>query len=167
MLSYTHELCHAIDLFVRLFVVCFAAGVWWLQAQSRTAGHRLGIGAPRCWQWHCWLRTGPVYNDASYTSRIRRSGHACFAVPWAALFAQFRLADALSPEWEGEDIRVVGVIATMPQPYERSVQFRVRCRARTDTDAVVPGHVCSRGGAAQSAGRARPARTSRRASAGN
>ena len=38
-------------------------------------------------------------------------------------FAGQRLADALPPAWEGRDIQVVGVVASLPQPYERSVRF--------------------------------------------
>ena len=34
---------------------------------------------------------------------------------WAAVLAQYRLADQLEPQWEGRDIQLVGVVATMPQ----------------------------------------------------
>ena len=52
-----------------------------------------------------------------------------------------RLADQLAIEWEGEDIQVVGVIATMPQPYERSLRFEFDIERVLTPHAVVPGHV--------------------------
>lgn len=42
---------------------------------------------------------------------------------WAAWLAQARLADALSPEWEGRDIAMVGVVASLPEQRERGVSF--------------------------------------------
>ena len=38
---------------------------------------------------------------------------------WATLFAQHKLADALPTEWEGRDVQITGVVASMPQPQER------------------------------------------------
>src|SRR6185369_2999557 len=54
---------------------------------------------------------------------------------------QMRLADQLAIEWEGEDIQVVGVIATMPQPYERSLRFEFDIERVLTPRAIVPGHV--------------------------
>ncbi len=43
---------------------------------------------------------------------------------WAALFAHVKLVDRLPPEWEGRDVRVEGVVAQMPQAFERGLRFR-------------------------------------------
>jgi competence protein ComEC len=42
---------------------------------------------------------------------------------WAALRAELALSDALDRQWEGRDISVTGVIASLPQPFERGVRF--------------------------------------------
>jgi competence protein ComEC len=42
---------------------------------------------------------------------------------WAGLMAQHRLADALPEANEGRDIEIVGVVASLPQRFERGVRF--------------------------------------------
>jgi len=42
---------------------------------------------------------------------------------WAGLAADWRLADSLAPQWERQDIRVTGVIASLPQAFERGLRF--------------------------------------------
>ena len=44
---------------------------------------------------------------------------------WAAACAQWRMADWLSPELEGRDIAVVGVISALPAAMERGVRFEL------------------------------------------
>ncbi|PKO93588.1 MAG: DNA internalization-related competence protein ComEC/Rec2 [Betaproteobacteria bacterium HGW-Betaproteobacteria-1] len=60
---------------------------------------------------------------------------------WAAGFAQIRLADHLPAEWERKDIRIVGVVASMPQPNERGLRFEFDVEQVLTPDAVVPGHI--------------------------
>ena len=68
---------------------------------------------------------------------------ACCAAgfAWAALMAGVRLADALPPEWEGRDLRIEGVIASLPQPYERSVRFEFDVERVLTAEAVVPQRI--------------------------
>jgi len=42
---------------------------------------------------------------------------------YAAAWAQWRLAERLTPQWEGVDLGVTGVVAGLPQPFERGVRF--------------------------------------------
>src|SRR5882672_3657657 len=44
---------------------------------------------------------------------------------WAALLAHYRMSDWLAPELEGRDLRVVGVVASLPAVGERSVRFEL------------------------------------------
>ncbi len=60
---------------------------------------------------------------------------------WAAGFAQIRLADHLPAEWERKDIRIVGVVASMPQPNERGLRFEFDVEQVLTPGAVVPGHI--------------------------
>ena len=60
---------------------------------------------------------------------------------YAATRAQLRMDDALSPEWEGRDVQIVGVISSLPQHYERSVRFELDVERVITQGAVIPAHV--------------------------
>jgi len=60
---------------------------------------------------------------------------------WAALRADWRLADALPAAMEGRDVQIVGVIAGLPQHYERSVRFTFDVERVITADAVVPRRI--------------------------
>ncbi len=57
---------------------------------------------------------------------------------WAGGFAQWRLADSLSQEWERRDVQVIGVVASLPQKSDRSVRFQFNVEQILTTDAVIP-----------------------------
>jgi competence protein ComEC len=58
---------------------------------------------------------------------------ALAGVCWAGGMAHWRLADALSPEREGHDIELIGVIASLPQPTAHGLRFEF------DVEAPPPG----------------------------
>jgi len=60
---------------------------------------------------------------------------------WAAGLAHLRMADALPPEWEGRDISVIGVVASLPQPAERSVRFEFDVERVLTPGAQVPQRI--------------------------
>lgn len=60
---------------------------------------------------------------------------------WAAILAQSRLDVALPHEWEGRDIQLVGVVASLPQTSDRSVRFRFDVEQVLTAGAVVPAHI--------------------------
>jgi len=126
---------------MRLYIVGFAGGVWWLQQQAQLPELTgAWIAAPVA-----LIALGAVSGGSRRWRFVRRTAAAlcCVAcgIAWAAWLAQMRLADQLAIEWEGEDIQVVGVIATMPQPYERSVRFEFDIERVLTPHAVVPAHV--------------------------
>ncbi len=57
---------------------------------------------------------------------------------WAAWCAHLRLADALPTAWEGRDVQVVGVVAGLPQPFERGIRFELEVERVVTPSAVVP-----------------------------
>ncbi len=60
---------------------------------------------------------------------------------WATLLAQQRLADALPAEWEGRNVRVVGVVASLPRVGARGERFELDVE-RVETDgAHVPQRI--------------------------
>src|SRR5258706_34329 len=51
------------------------------------------------------------------------AGFAALGFAWAAAFAHLRLSDRLDPALEGRDVAVTGVVAGLPQTFERGVRF--------------------------------------------
>ena len=118
-------------------IIAFAAGVWWLQQQP-------ALPDP-AWT----LVVAPFAVAAMLLRRPGRALHAlgrlallvlCLAAGffWAAAFAHWRMADALPSEWEGRDITVVGVVAGLPQAYDRSVRFAFNVERILTPGAQVP-----------------------------
>jgi competence protein ComEC len=60
---------------------------------------------------------------------------------WAAWRAEFRLADELPEDWEVRDIQVVGVVAALPQHFERGERFAFDVESVLTPDARVPEHI--------------------------
>ena len=141
--------------FLASSLAAFAVGVCALQRQSEL---------PRVWLWlliavlACaltrfalrsrWLPGAPV-DAAPWNPAL--AGLACllpalagaFAVgfAYAAWRAELRLASALPQAWEGEDIRVVGVIDELPQPSERGVRFMFAVETTVTLGVVVPPRI--------------------------
>jgi len=130
-------------------VLGFAAGAWLLQWQAHLPGWPLiaagllfapviGVLAPR------GLLPGP---DAAPPARRRPRAllaafaAALFGFAYAAAMAQWRLADRLDPDWEGRDVTLTGVIAGLPQPFERGVRFEFEVEAVQPAAAVVPQRI--------------------------
>src|SRR5687768_2091333 len=125
---------------MRLYIVAFACGAWWLQRQA--ALPQLGLA---------WLLLGalPLYALTRCPARSARIAGvaalvlvACAAgFAWAAARAHVRMADELPRAWEGRDVELIGVVASLPQPYERSVRFELDVERVLTADAVVPERV--------------------------
>ncbi len=126
---------------MRLYVMGFAAGVWWLQQQAQLPLPQAAwLAAPAAFGLLTAARIrAPVWRSA----RLMAAAACCVAcgAMWAAWIAQSRLADELPVEWEGEDIQLVGVIAAMPQPYERSVRFEFDVERVLTAQAMVLAHI--------------------------
>src|SRR3989454_2079591 len=94
-----------------LAALAFAAGAALLQQQAQLP-------------WLAWLALLPLCIGLA---ALRWRGAAVFALTggflWAAACAHWRMADWLSPELEGRDLQVVGVVAALPALGERSVRF--------------------------------------------
>jgi competence protein ComEC len=133
---------------MRLNVAFFVAGVWLLQQQAELPRPAVAwaLGAVWVLVFLGGLRRKPspalppsrppVFLRAAAAAACCAAGFA-----WAAAMAQLRLADALPPEWEGRDVRIEGVVASLPQPYERSVRFEFDVERVLTEDAVVPGRI--------------------------
>jgi competence protein ComEC len=125
---------------MRLNIVFFAWGVWLLQRQAELPA-LAGL----------WLlcALGLVVllirkrDGAAGCVRQALSGMLCFGLGfyWAAGFAHFRLADALPIASEGPDIRIIGIVASLPQQDARSVRFQFDVERVLTEGAHVPRHI--------------------------
>jgi len=125
---------------MRLNILFFTAGVWWLQQQAElpATGWAWALGA-------AGLAATVVRGDNRWmiTARELLVKAACCALgfAWAGWCAQQRLADELPPAWEGRDIAVVGVVAGLPQVSGRGVRFEFDVERVLTPDARVPQHI--------------------------
>jgi competence protein ComEC len=126
---------------VRLAVLAFAAGVWALQLQAKLPGWG-GVGV--------LVAAGVALAlvARSVAPRLPRGAHAIFAVAclaagfaFAAGAAKIRLADRLDPAAEGRDVTLTGVVASLPQPFERGVRFEFDVERTEPPDFRAPGRV--------------------------
>src|SRR5688572_745257 len=125
---------------MRLAVLCFVVGAWSLQQQAvlpelgwpaaaAAAGLAVALVHPQTAAWRVLRHV------------LVNAGCMALGFSWAAWFAGQRLADALPPEWEGRDIAVVGVVAGLPQAYERGVRFEFDVERVLTPEAAVPRRV--------------------------
>ena len=123
-----------------LSVACFVLGVVWLQQQA--------VLPSILWTYVLLLGAGgyllfPGEGRGFALFKRAYAGAVCFALGflWAALIGHVRLADHLGSEWEGHDIIVVGVVASLPQYHERAARFELDVERILTPLAHVPGHV--------------------------
>lgn len=125
---------------MRFNILYFAAGVWLLQQQAVLPG----MGG-------LWLLAPPAILVLALQNAAGRAGFVrelflkglCFGLGfyWAAGFAHVRLADALPTEWEGRDVAISGVVASLPSVYERSVRFEFDVERVLTQGAAVPRRI--------------------------
>ncbi len=125
---------------MRIYVIGFAAGVWWLQMQEQLpALHWYWLAAPLA------VAGLLIVARSRWLHIVRRAlvtaGFCACGFLWAAWLAGQRLAGALPAHWEGADIRIVGVVAALPQPYERSLRFEFDVERVLTPQAVAPEHI--------------------------
>lgn len=119
-----------------LHALVFVLGVWGLQSLPALPGF-------------IWLFLLPATIGVAFILRRSIIGRSIFlyfffflaGFFWAACFAHARLADALPPEWEGQKITLVGVVASMPQQQERGERFEFDVERVLTPGAVVPRHI--------------------------
>lgn len=122
-------------------ILAFAAGVWLLQQQAFLPG--------LFWLWLflplVLLLYGLRYRASGPLRWVRRLLYKTLWLAigffWAAAFAQIRLADSLPEKWEGHDIQVSGVIASLPVSNERGLRFEFDVEQVVTPGARVPAHI--------------------------
>ena len=125
---------------MRLNIAFFGLGVWLLQQQPE-----LPPLAAALWPAAALPAVLACSRDDRTLRLIRCVLLAvlCAALGyyWAAAIAHMRMADALPPEWEGRDVHIVGVVASLPQRDVRSVRFVFAVEHVLTAGARVPQRV--------------------------
>ena len=123
---------------MRLFVLLFALGAGWVQLQPELpAGGWHWLAAPlAAGLLFAWHPRRPSLAGARWLA-LAAAGAAC-GIGWATWMAGARLAERLPAEWEGRDLRIVGVVASLPQPHERSLRFEFDVERAGTPEARVP-----------------------------
>ena len=122
-------------------ILAFAVGVWLLQQQAFLPG--------LFWLWLLLSVPLLLYGLQHRTSwplrwlrrLLRKTLWFGVGFFWAAFFAQLRLADALPENWEGRDIQVSGVIASLPLANTRGPRFEFDVERVATPGARVPAHI--------------------------
>lgn len=126
---------------LRLNILAFVLGTGLLQQQAELPGimwawglllMAIAIGLLRCYQSTVWVAIGRLL------LWIFALGIGFF---WAAAFAHWRLSDSLLPEWERQDIQVIGVVANLPLHNDRSIRFQFDVERVITEGAVVPKRI--------------------------
>ena len=105
---------------MRLSILAFACGVLLLQLQGALPALALvgmmALVAAIAWIWagrqRYWVARGVAVASA-----------VVLGFSWAAWRAQVRLSDDLPAGWEVRDIALTGVVAALPQRFERGERF--------------------------------------------
>ncbi|MDN2709749.1 DNA internalization-related competence protein ComEC/Rec2 [Janthinobacterium sp. SUN118] len=107
---------------MRTFILGFSAGAFWLQTQAELPAH-----AGAALLLACLLFLGLGYVARGGHAVLRLSLRCFFGVIfgyfWAAFLAHAALSSQLALQDEGEDITVVGTIASLPYHFEQGVRF--------------------------------------------
>ena len=69
------------------------------------------------------------------------AGFVLLGIAWSAWMAASRLSDHLPQQWEGKDIQVTGVVASLPQSFERGVRAVIEVEDIETPLAIVPRRV--------------------------
>ena len=118
---------------MRLSIICFALGLWWLQQQASLpdaaalvvlAGSASGLLLLSAG----WRRLRFLWPVAAFL----------LGIVWAGAMAQWRLADSLPEAAEGRDIRIVGVVSGLPQRFENGLRFDFSVE---QSEMKVPRHI--------------------------
>ncbi len=123
---------------MRLVIVAFAGGIGWLQVQRELPG-----GEPLTALAGLLVLgfASRAIRRASWRALAQLLGAALLGFAWAGLLAQQRLADALPAAWEMREVVLSGVVASLPQRFERGERFVFDVESAQPRAAIVPRRI--------------------------
>jgi len=133
---------------MRLLLLAFSLGVVMLQQQASLPAPWAAALAllPASAAIACAVhssRVGGTRRAVTHAAALLAAALSCGMAGffYAAWRADARLADALPPAWEGQEIRLVGVVDDLPQPADRGIRFAFAVEKILTPDAVVPSRL--------------------------
>ena len=72
---------------------------------------------------------------------VALAASAVLGFSWAAWRAEIRIADELPAQWERRDIELIGVVASLPQHYDRGLRFEFDVETVLTPQAHVPPRI--------------------------
>jgi competence protein ComEC len=119
---------------MRLFILAFVLGTFALQQASELPQPGLVPAAIAA------LLALRLVSERRYLVRAAclLAAGALLGAGLAAWRAEWRLSDALAPGWEGEDIELIGLVASLPQPTQRGTRFLFEVERVLSAGAAVP-----------------------------
>ena len=129
---------------IALALAAFAAGSASLQACARLPPWSGTLAIVTCCAMVAALcvagRVGEVRAQWACAALVVAAA-GLFGFFHAAWRADLRLADALPPQWEERDLRIVGVVDDLPQNDESGARFAFAVERVLTRDAVVPSRL--------------------------
>ena len=119
---------------MRLSILAFACGVALLQMQGALPGV-YGLGVVALFALLC-VFFAP--HRQVFWRVLRIAACAVLGFVWAGGMAHYRLADQLPLAWETKDIEISGVVASLPQRFERGERFEFVVDSVGTAQALVP-----------------------------
>lgn len=120
---------------MRLFALVLVLGTSWVQSQATLPDARCAAAGLAA-----LLATRLVRRPWARASAFAVAG-LLLGIGLAAWRAEIRLADALPPAWEGRDVVVTGLVASLPQPGERGTRFALDVESVATPGAAVPSRI--------------------------
>lgn len=127
---------------MRLAILSFACGILFLQLQAELPGFVVlawlglfgllltGVTFFRGGRLHPWV-----------TQALVMAAWTALGFAWAGAMARGRLADQLPLEWETQAIEMTGVVASLPQRFERGERFEFDVETVHTSGATIPSRV--------------------------
>lgn len=124
---------------MRSFIPGFVTGVTYLQATATlpTSGQMAACAAGALLLLAC---AGMIRHPAARIIAIASAGLLA-GYAWAAFLAHTTLAPELARRDEGRDVRIVGIVDTLPYRFDQGVRFDFRVERTIDADFSVPPYV--------------------------
>jgi competence protein ComEC len=121
-----------------IFLLSGALGVLALQQLAELPGWGLGCLGFGLFLFAAalWMRARPwlAWGAALVAGIVAGFG-------WAEWRAEWRLQEALSPDWEGRDIRLIGTVVSLPVGFERGQRFEFQVEKVETPEARLGIHV--------------------------
>ncbi len=126
---------------MRLFILGFVFGAWFLQQQAQLPDARYAWLVPLI---ALAMLAGQKFS-LKYAANLGLAFLFVLAIGcgyhWAAWRAESRMAQSLPAQWEGKDIVIAGVVASLPQKTERGLRFEFDVEKNLTPTASTPQHI--------------------------